>query len=553
MKSYTRFIPLLMLLSLLFTANCFAGTDKKSMVEFTVVKQDRLISICEKYLFEPEKWQQIAKINKLKNPDLILAGQKLYFPAEMLKGVIASGTAEFVKGDVEIMDSSKTWQPVYTNDRINAGNALKTGKNSELTVRFADGTSFSMRENSELFVERSVEGPLHLLRKLSLSGGKVINRIRQATGRASRYEVETPSALAAVRGTSYRVSHDAEKVTRIESLEHDIAIQTTNDNLLLTEGSGVVIGTDKSRIEQPVKLLAPPEPVQLEPVYGDQVSNIFFAGQPEALQYQIALTTDESGLHPVKSETIPTDQPFQFEGLADGKYWLFASAINKIGLEGQPSQPHSITVRRKPVPPALLQNVDNETLPEMSIPLQWHHVIGADSYQVELASNDDLNGKILVAETTGQTSMTLAPLDEGSYRLRLRSLAADGYQGDWSDAQTFTVAKQQAPSLALTSDSGQTHLQWSPLANAAAYHLQIAADDTFNKLYVDKIVSDSKITLKDELPAGRHAVRIAGQDAAGVQGGFSQASYIDVEQSLFSTLGTFGTIGGLALLLLLLL
>lgn len=555
MKADMRFLlSLVFLLFLSCTAFALTEADKKTMIELTVVKQDSLISICEKYLFKPEKWSQIAQLNRLKNPDLILPGQKLYFPVQMLKGMVSSGTAEFVKGDVLTRSSKdKNWQWLNTDDKIDAGSALKTGDDSELTVRFSDGTSFSMRENTELSINQSLEGPLHLLRKLSLKSGKVISRIRQATGRASRYEIETPSALAAVRGTSYRVSLDEQNNTRIESLEHDIAISTQTDELLLKEGSGVIIDKDENKIAQPVKLLPPPEPVLLAAVYGDQTNSIFFSLQPDALKYQVTLAKDEEGLYPLKSATIPVDEPFQFGGLADGKYFLFASTINKDGLEGAYSKPYSISIRRKPVPPVLVQNIDHETLPEMPVTLQWHHVIDAASYQIELATSADFDKTLLLTENTGQTKITTTPLVAGEYHLRLRSLAADNYQGDWSPTQAFTVVKQQAPALDMTAQNGRTYLQWAPITDAASYRLQVAADDTFAKLYIDQDVDSTKIMLKDNIPSGHHAIRVAGKDTEGTQGGFSQTGYIDIPEKLLFKLGTFGTIGGLALLMLLLL
>ncbi|CAH2029838.1 FecR domain-containing protein [Trichlorobacter ammonificans] len=523
------------------------------MAELRVVSRDSLSGICAKYLQQPEKWRQVARLNRLGNPDLIRPGQTLRLPVEMLKGVAADGTVELLRGRVLVRAPRQgNWRTLTLHDRIVAGSALKTEADSDVEVRFADGTTFTMRENSELTVAQSVEGPLHLLRSLRLSAGKVISRIQSATGRASRYEVETPSVLAAVRGTSYRVALDEALTTRVESLEHAIDVSSQGASLLLPEGTGTVVPVN-ARPLPPVTLPTPPEPEALAPVYGDRVSTIRFAPVAGAAGYRVLLAEDAEGKRALRTATIAAGEPFTFEGVADGSYFLLATTIDRSGLEGPSSPSRRLTVRRKPLPPSIVQPVPDATVPEMPLKVQWHHVVGATSYQVQVASTPDFSTDVVFAGDNRQTVQIMKELAAGSYWLRARSLAEDGYAGDWSEARAFSMVKSPAPALHKpTADDDNLYLEWEALPGAAAYHLQIARDDSFRNPIVQKTVQETKLVLADDLQPGRYAVRVSGLAAGGAAGGFSTTGVFDVEKKPHYYIETLGAVGGLLLLLLLL-
>ncbi|HYA14919.1 MAG TPA: LysM peptidoglycan-binding domain-containing protein, partial [Syntrophales bacterium] len=70
-------------------------------IEIKVIKRDTLIHICKKILEEPRKWPKIAKINRLRNPDLIFPGQTLIIPVSMLQGVPMDGVVTLASGEVK--------------------------------------------------------------------------------------------------------------------------------------------------------------------------------------------------------------------------------------------------------------------------------------------------------------------------------------------------------------------------------------------------------------------------------------------------------------------
>lgn len=548
-------IGLVCLLSGLIVPVAPASAGNDHMVEIRVARQETLIGICKKYLEHPETWRRIAGINRLADPDRISPGQQLKLPVEMLKGVPLEGTVTLLKGTVTGKTAGETdWKPLNLRDVIKAGSSLRTAGDSTVEITFEDGTSFLMRENSEVTLKRAGKGMLHLLRTLYLESGKVISRVKSATGRDSRFEVETPSALAAARGTEYRVAIDKELTTRLEALERSIDISSGGASVVVQEGEGSLARMNEPPT-QPVRLPAPPEAENLASVYGDKSSEIRFSKVQNAAQYRVVLAQDPHGKRAVRTALIRPDEAFRFEGVDEGTYYLVASSIDGQGLEGAPSGPGKITVRKKPLPPTIISPSDSATLPEMPVKIRWHHVLGATAYQMQISTDRDFSGPLIESGSISETAYQLKKPQAGSYYLRVRSLAEGDYAGDWSGIREFSVVQLMPPSVTKPKDDDEhLYLEWAPIQGAAGYHLQISADEGFKVVTMDRTLGQTRLMLVNPLAPGTYYVRVSGIDSERGAGGFSQVGSFVVEERKhywYEALGGAGVIGAVLLLLLL--
>lgn len=81
----------------------------------------------------------------------------------------------------------------------------------------------------------------------------------------------------------------------------------------------------------------------------------------------------------------------------------------------------------------------------------------------------------VISGHTRQTSLQLGePLDPGTYSYRLRPYRADGYIGDWTEAQFFVIADEAPVPLDVPTDDVRTvspwvGLYWLPVRGAVAY------------------------------------------------------------------------------------
>lgn len=102
--------------------------------------------------------------------------------------------------------------PVETADHIT------TGPHSQATITLADGTQFELAESSTIILisnQLNAAGQRTLTR-LDLLGGLLHSLVHFAPGNAPNYEVHTPNAVAAARGTNY----DTDYVNGVVRKEH---------------------------------------------------------------------------------------------------------------------------------------------------------------------------------------------------------------------------------------------------------------------------------------------------------------------------------------------
>jgi hypothetical protein len=116
--------------------------------------------------------------------------------------------ADYVSGLVEVQRSGKGgWKTLGKGGLIKTGDVVRSSENGLAEFRWADGTRWKIMPSTEIKVKKSV---YNMVKKadqsqLELSTGKVFIRIIKALGPSSKFEVETPTAVAAVRGTIFSV------------------------------------------------------------------------------------------------------------------------------------------------------------------------------------------------------------------------------------------------------------------------------------------------------------------------------------------------------------
>lgn len=116
--------------------------------------------------------------------------------------------ADKVSGLVEVRRSNKgEWKALSQGGLIKTGDVVRAGRDGQAEFKWADGTRWKIMPLTEIVVKKST---YNMVKKadqsqLQLTTGKVFIRIIKALKPASKFEVETPTAVAAVRGTIFSV------------------------------------------------------------------------------------------------------------------------------------------------------------------------------------------------------------------------------------------------------------------------------------------------------------------------------------------------------------
>ncbi len=520
-----NFLAILLLIPVIAAAVAvplMAQPSQEQVIEVRVARGDTLGKICREYLADPKDWTEVARVNRLANSDVISPGQVLVIPVRLLKSAPSDGRADFVRGRVEIrLAGGPDWKSLAAGDRIPQGSFVRTGRGSALEITFENGDSCFLRPDTTLGLTTTASEGGGWVRKFFLELGRVITRIQKATGVHSRFEITTPSAQCAARGTVFRAGIDAEGTTRSEVLEGIVAVSAMGASVDVAEGQGTAVRKGERPLP-PRPLLSAPAPGKIEAPFRRIPFSIPLAAPTGAVSVIAALTHDRDGKDTAVEAVLKPGDAFQADGIGDGSYFLQSRALDELGLEGLPSLPVEIAVRTRPYPPALLGMTAGAPLRNGPPRLHWIGVEGAAHYRVQLAADPGFARIIDQAEMSG-LSWTSALSAVGEYHLRARSIAADGFEGDWSeDLRFFVLPPLVSPVLEKPRRSGGwVNLKWSEAGPGAFYRLQVARDKDFTALAYEANVVPPALRLAEPADSGLYYVRVKAADAAGAESAFS--------------------------------
>ena len=522
-------IFILFLFSLLPTS---VHAEDNYAIEFMVQKGDNLYTICEKILEDPEDWRWVAMVNRIKNPHRIYPGQKLIIPTRLLRGVPVDGTVTFVKGDVSIkLKEDQGWQKLYLNDKITQGNWIRTSVSGAIEISFENQFSFFLRPNTTVKITAArKKSAVYLLYQLFLGVGKAISKIKQSTGKETRFEIQTPSAVAAVRGTDFRAGVNPDATTRLEVLAGIVGAKAAKQEVKVKAGEGTVIEKDKAPTK-PRKLLLPPNPMDLHALYKAMPLEFRFEKVHGASSYRIMLAKDKAFKDVVKNKVIKPRDKLKIVGVGDGTYYLQSRSIDDIGLEGPSLEPVEIKVRVNPLPPFIQSPVDGANYREKILQFQWLKVEKAVGYHFQVAEDRKFNTIIEDRTDVRAISQQIENLDFKTYYFRVSSIASDGYQGIWSDILSFNIIPPPpAPPVDEPQiEKTEIRIRWRSLGGGMTYHFQMAKDEAFKKILVDDKLAEPEITLQKPKNFGTYYIRTSAIDTEGYEGDFSEAQTFEVK------------------------
>lgn len=128
-------------------------------------------------------------------------------PSPTPETFIATAILASVTGDVQVQ-KNHVWQGAKSEDKIAQDDVIKTGSNSNATILFGSGSLMRVDANSEIALSNySKDGDTWII-KINQIIGRTWNRVQKLVG-SSVYEVNTPTAVATVRGTAFGIDANA--------------------------------------------------------------------------------------------------------------------------------------------------------------------------------------------------------------------------------------------------------------------------------------------------------------------------------------------------------
>lgn len=340
--------------------------------QYTMRPGDTLWSVCKEYTKEPGCWQKLGPLNNIGRDRAIPPGTRIRIPANWLKVPAATATIIFVQGDVSFQRPDETEMPASEGIELTIGSKLITGDGS-VSLSFADGSSMVLEPNSQLELDTLSNFELNGMvdSTVRLNRGTVKTRVIKREPR-SHFRTITPSALAAVRGTEYRVnvvSNEQQKQsTLVEVYEGLVDVGADKVTFPVPATFGIVAKQGET-LQEPVKLLDKPELIGFQEQQiilvddtGKRLSSPSIQWQEELLAagYQLNILADQQGN--TKTEKLITSyrteaNTITIKDLAQGCYQLSLRAIDKLGLHGLATQKRLCLTQQIALPP----EVEEET------------------------------------------------------------------------------------------------------------------------------------------------------------------------------------------------
>ncbi|MBF3399259.1 FecR domain-containing protein [Burkholderia pseudomallei] len=415
-------------------------------VDYTTRSGDTLYDVSARYLQGTDDWPLVAQLNDVPVPKHLQPGVVLKLPAARLRKERLSARVIAAHGTVESAGrGSAQFAPVAVDATLTEGDRLRTGSNAFVTLELSDGTHLSLPPDSQIdlaTLRRTVlTGTLE--RVIDLRRGSVDSEVTHLKKKDDRFQIRSPSVVAGVRGTRFRVNYDKDgrASTTVEVLDGTVGVapraKRSADTLVhanfgnVTSASGVV-GSPIALLDAPQ--LANPAKIQDDP----QVAfDLVPLGGAQSYHVQIAR---DAGLYDLFKEVQVPAPRATFADVPDGTYFVRIAAIDSHGLEGQP-RIYAFERRRF--------GVDASAAPaDGGYAFRWSTTqdgaaAGATRFRFVLSRSKDLSNPIVDQVDAQGGRIAVSNLTPGDYYW---SVIAERYEGGRfhekaSAVNAFTIAR----------------------------------------------------------------------------------------------------------------
>jgi hypothetical protein len=150
-------------------------------------------------------------------------------------------------GKVLVMKPGDTgWSSATAGMTLGVDYKIKTEVGGHATITFFEGSTIELDSSTEISLGGlNLDGTAsHISIEQSL--GKTISRVKKLVDPASGYEIQTPAAVASVRGTDFYVSVSGNGVTTVGSMEGLVAVSAQGVEVELMAGTRTTVSPGKT-------------------------------------------------------------------------------------------------------------------------------------------------------------------------------------------------------------------------------------------------------------------------------------------------------------------
>jgi hypothetical protein len=329
-----------------------AAIDKPTepFVSYTVKQGDSLAVLSRTLLADPKKWNELARLNGLKNPSLILPGQVIDVPRSLINfanqpKLSTSGVLQSANGVVTINGA-----PAQAGAVVPEGARVQTAAGSSAVVKMSDGSNVQLmpRSLAEVVTQHgyAMKDPASSISTTWFSGairlveGMLDIAAEKSAKRKDPLNVVTPTSVIGVRGTQFRVAYEdpAARTARTEVLEGKVRADNPAQAVGadVAGGFGVAVKPNEREIKVVALLPALPEsalPARVERAREGQQASWTVAALNGAAAYRAELAQDPAFTQ-IVFDTKSTSNAINLAAAPNGSYFARVRGVDSSGIEG---------------------------------------------------------------------------------------------------------------------------------------------------------------------------------------------------------------------------
>jgi RNA polymerase sigma factor (sigma-70 family) len=224
-----------------------------------------------------------------------------------------SATLIQVEGIVEVLpDGSETWYFASNGTMVQPGDRIRTGASSQAMLESFEGSITKLDDQTEITIAQMNARRNKSCRVIVLHQwmGETHHRVEPLPDRFSRFQIETSTAVAAVRGTEFTVAVDDNGTTQVRVLEGLVKVTAEESTVEVMDRQETRVMLHQPPLAARPVLVPLPEPLPtVSPTPQPQRTNLT-ASTPTVILSSIE---DEAEKEEPKETTSPPPAPRQGE------------------------------------------------------------------------------------------------------------------------------------------------------------------------------------------------------------------------------------------------
>ena len=336
-------LPALVAMSWLASAAALAQHEADDAhVHYTVQAGDNLSTLAQRHLQDFSDLAEVVRVNQIRNIHRVPVGRVIKIPRQILKYTPAQATISQINCTTALRLDGAQSQDLKPGSTLTEGDVLRIPAGCRLSMSFEDQATVRLLSGAvvQLKTLRRNAFDANPQVHLELLDGRLSAKVPTRAQPNAPFQVTTPSSLAGIRGTQFRVGFEASQGNaQVEVLSGAVAAQgladTFTSRLETLQGLAISAQGKAFGVE---RLLPAPRFEQLAiAASGNAPAALHFA--PPAQARRFSLTTSQDANFSAILSTQYTDQARvdapNLSAKADFFQWSAISGTGVMGLESQ--------------------------------------------------------------------------------------------------------------------------------------------------------------------------------------------------------------------------